>query len=109
MTVPRVHPPLEGEGRERSERDSGHAAEIAETTRMTRMRHGQVGIAEPYGMERPADSGLIPVNLITLSHLSVSAATNCLNSTCERGKAVDPNSENRVLKRGSARPALISL
>src|SRR5262245_54536028 len=56
-----------------------------------------------------AHSGLIPANLITLPHFSVSSAMNLPKSAEELANTVAPRSAIRAFIRGSARPALISL
>src|SRR5215831_13247522 len=54
-------------------------------------------------------SGLIPANLTTLAHFSVSAATKLPKSEGEPAITVPPRSANRALSWESARAALISL
>src|SRR4051812_6430122 len=53
-------------------------------------------------------SGLIPANLITLAHFSVSPATKLPKSAGEPASTVAPPSARRVFSLGSERPALIS-
>src|SRR5262249_1388963 len=53
-------------------------------------------------------SGLIPANLITLPHLSVSSAISLPKSADEPGRSDAPRSVNRVLIVGSASMALIA-
>src|SRR5215470_17149169 len=54
-------------------------------------------------------SGLMPANLITLPHFSVSSAISLPNSAGEPGSTVAPKSAKRALIMGSARPAFTSL
>jgi hypothetical protein len=54
-------------------------------------------------------SGLMPANLITLAHFSVSSAISFSKSAGEPGSVVPPRSASRALILGSARAALISL
>src|SRR5262245_41594884 len=54
-------------------------------------------------------SGLMPANLTTLAHFSVSVATKLPKSEGEPAITVPPRSANRALSWGSARAALISL
>ena len=54
-------------------------------------------------------SGLMPADLITLAHFSVSSAMSLPKSAGEPDNAVPPRSTRRALILGSARPALISL
>src|SRR5262245_49991708 len=58
---------------------------------------------------RAGHSGLMPANLTTLAHFSVSAATKLPKSEGEPAITVPPRSASRALSWGSARPALISL
>jgi hypothetical protein len=53
--------------------------------------------------------GLIPANLTTLPHFSVSSAMSLPKSAGEPGSTVPPRSANRAFIFGSARAALISL
>src|SRR5262245_24579797 len=53
-------------------------------------------------------SGLMPANLITLAHFSVSSAMNFPNSGGVIGIGTPPRSASRALIVGSARPALIA-
>src|SRR5258705_6451932 len=66
---------------------------------------------ERSGMSRrpQRQSGLMPANLITLAHFSVSLAMNLSNSAGDIGKAVAPSSVIRSLILGSVSAALISL
>src|SRR5262249_60425898 len=57
----------------------------------------------------PPQSALMPVNLTTLPHFSVSSAISLPNSAGEPASTVPPRSASRVFILGSARPALISL
>src|SRR6516165_4916463 len=54
-------------------------------------------------------SGLMPANLITLAHFSVSSAMNFPNSGGVIGIGTPPRSASRALSLGSVRTALISL
>src|SRR5262245_35175723 len=54
-------------------------------------------------------SALIPANLITLAHFSVSSAICWANCADEVANTVTPTSTSRAAILGSARPALISL
>src|SRR6516162_606690 len=54
-------------------------------------------------------SALMPANLTTLRHLSVSSAMNFPKSAGEPASAVPPRSASRAFILGSARAALISL
>jgi hypothetical protein len=56
----------------------------------------------------PDHSGLMPANLITLAHFSVSATMSLPKSAGEPGFGTLPNAAYRDLTSGSARPALIS-
>ena len=58
---------------------------------------------------RTRHSGLMPANLITLPHFSVSSAMSLPKSAGEPASTVPPRSASRALILGSARPALISL
>src|SRR5205085_6055809 len=51
-------------------------------------------------------SGLMPADLITLAHFSVSSAMNLPNSAGDSAKGVPPKSAIRSFNLGSARPAL---
>src|SRR5262245_50093876 len=53
--------------------------------------------------DRP-QSALIPVNLTTLPHFSVSSAISLPKSTGEPASTVPPRSASRVFMLGSARP-----
>src|SRR5262249_58077875 len=57
----------------------------------------------------PPQSALMPANLITFAHFSVSSAMNLPKSAGEPTSDVLPRSASRALMLGSARPALISL
>src|SRR5262249_57150347 len=57
----------------------------------------------------PDHSALMPANLITFPHFSVSAAMKFVNSAGELANTRDPKSEIRPLIFGSASAALISL
>src|SRR5262249_11195244 len=54
-------------------------------------------------------SALMPANLTTLPHFSVSSAMSFPKSAGESATTARPRSESRALILGSARPALISL
>jgi hypothetical protein len=54
-------------------------------------------------------SGLMPANLITLAHFSISSATSLPKSVGEPVSTVPPRSAIRAFMLGSARAALISL
>src|SRR5215510_14981529 len=58
---------------------------------------------------RRVHSGLMPANLTTLAHFSVSAATKLPKSEGEPAITVPPRSASRALSWGSVRAALISL
>src|SRR5262245_66402307 len=68
-------------------------------------RNGSYGISAP----SPPQSALMPVNLTTLPHFSVSSAISLPKSAGEPASTVPPRSANRVFMLRSARPALISL
>src|SRR5215471_4281624 len=57
----------------------------------------------------PGHSGLMPADLITLPHFSVSSAISLAKSAGEPGRTVAPRSASRAVILGSARAALISL
>src|SRR5262245_24207368 len=69
-------------------------------------RNGRYGTS---GRSRTDHSGLMPADLITLAHFSVSAAISLPKSAGEPGSTVPPPSARRLLSSGSERPALISL
>src|SRR4051795_8522363 len=54
-------------------------------------------------------SGLMPANLTTLAHFSVSSAMNLPKSAAGSASTVPPNPARRALSLGSARAASISL
>src|SRR5262245_47300317 len=62
-----------------------------------------------YRHETLDHSGVIPANLITLPHFSVSSAINLAKSAGEPARPVPPRSASLVLILGSARAALTSL
>src|SRR5262249_24383128 len=66
---------------------------------------GAAGMSAP----SPPQSALMPANLITLAHFSVSAAMSLPQSVGESASGVPPKSASRALSLESARPALISL
>src|SRR5947209_5547966 len=57
----------------------------------------------------PNQSALMPADLITLAHFSVSPAMSLPKSAGEPGSTVPPRSASRAFILGSARAALISL
>ena len=73
--------------------------------RVCLMRHGLVVRVSPY---REHYSGLMPANLITLAHFSVSSPMNLPKSAGKPASTVPPPSTRCVLRLGSERPALIS-
>src|SRR6266853_818421 len=76
---------------------------------MTQSSHSQIGI---YGTSigYPDQSALMPANLMTLAHFSVSSAMNLPKSAGVPASAVALRSAaNRALIPGLAKPALISL
>src|SRR5262249_28062669 len=72
----------------------------------THSRNGRYGI---FGRDRADHSALMPPNLITLAHFSVSSTISLAKSAAEPASAVPPSSARRALIVGSARAALISL
>src|SRR6516164_11751345 len=68
--------------------------------------NGRYGI---FGRGRADHSALMPANLTTLAHFSVSAATKLPKSEGEPAITVPPRSASRALSWGSATAALISL
>src|SRR5262249_33678340 len=58
---------------------------------------------------REGHSGLMPANLITLPHLSVSSAMKVPNWAGDPGNGAAPKSASRALNLGSANAVLISL
>src|SRR5262249_42019210 len=68
-------------------------------------RKGSYGFSAP----SPPQSALMPVNLTTLPHFSVSSAISLLKSAREPSSTVPPRSASRAFMLGSARAALISL
>src|SRR5215472_1640167 len=72
---------------------------------------GAVRITEDYGTSAvTADqSALMPANLITLAHFSVSSAISLPKSAGVPGRTAPPKSASRAFILGLARPALISL
>src|SRR5262249_6377283 len=68
--------------------------------------NGRYGI---FRRGRADHSDLMPANLITFPHFSVSAAMKFVNSAGELANTADPKSEIRALIFGSARATLISL
>src|SRR5262249_52739665 len=57
----------------------------------------------------PPQSALMPANLITLAHFSVSSAISFPNSAGDPGSATPPRSAGRAVILGSSRGALTSL
>src|SRR5262245_25799575 len=78
-------------------------------TRTLRAGWAARDFAEREVMEYPTHSGLMPANLITLAHFSVSAAMKFANSAGELANTGEPKSAIRALIFGSARATLISL
>jgi len=79
---------------------------------MSRAPAGCEFATERYGMSGIRfwnHSGLMPANLITFPHFSVSSAISLPNSAGEPGSTVAPKSAKRALIIGSARPAFTSL
>jgi len=64
---------------------------------------------EPVVPRLPRQSALMPANLTTLPHFSVSSAMSLPKSADEPGSAVAPHSASRAFVLGSARAALISV
>src|SRR5262244_3817528 len=80
-----------------------------ELTRSARSRHfRRTGVTEHPRWDCSRYSGLMPANLITLAHFSVSATMSLPKSAGEPGFGTLPNAAYRDLTSGSARPALIS-
>src|SRR5262245_2969770 len=101
-----AHPVLTARGLSRSH--AGPAAVPPEPTRC----HCGIGVdfAERQLWNIGAvHSGLMPANLITLAHFSVSFAMNFPKSAGVIGIGTPPRSASRALILGSARPALNSL
>src|SRR5262249_16936473 len=71
---------------------------------------GAVRITGRYGMFAPSppQSALMPANLLTLPHFSVSPAMRRTKSPELIGIGSVPNSMSRGINLGSARPALIA-
>src|SRR5262249_15338759 len=69
-------------------------------------RNGRYGI---FGRDRADHSALMPADLITLRHFSVSSAMSLPKSAGEPASAVPPRSASRAFMLGSARAALTSL
>src|SRR5262245_36609103 len=65
------------------------------------------GILEALALSTP-QSALMPANLITLPHFSVSSASSVPKSAGEPGSTAPPTSANNPFILGSARAALIS-
>src|SRR5262249_31099066 len=61
------------------------------------------------GRQQPHHSALMPANLITLPHFSVSSAMSLLKSAGEQAIAVPPRSAIRALILGFTSAALISM
>src|SRR5215472_12127028 len=62
-----------------------------------------------YGTSTWDQSALMPTDLITLAHFSVSSAMSLPKSAGETTSGVTPKTASRAFILGSARPALISL
>src|SRR5262249_19200414 len=62
-----------------------------------------------FGRNRADHSALIPTDLITLAHFSVSSAMSSPKSAGESASTVPPRSVSLAFILDSARPALISL
>ena len=63
----------------------------------------------PNGSASSTYSGLMPANLTTFAHFSISSAMSLPKSAGEPASAVAPRSASRAFTLGSARPAFISL
>src|SRR5215472_16312619 len=68
-------------------------------------RNGRYGI---FGRDRADHSALMPANLITLAHFSVSSAMSLPKSAGEPASTVPPRSARRAFIVGSSRATLIS-
>src|SRR5262249_21908674 len=100
-------PPVRGVGRARPTGRSSVPSEACRGTGHPRFRRtGDYGI---FGRDRADHSGLMPADLITLPHFSVSSATNCPNWTGVIGIGTPPSSAKRPITLGSVSTALISL
>src|SRR5262249_4725043 len=73
------------------------------------LQHPALHRTGDYGTSRRDHSGLMPANLITLAHFSVSSAMNFPNSGGVIRIGTPPRSASRALSFGSVRTALISL
>src|SRR5262249_32460175 len=82
-----------------------HRCNHSITSSTRHSRNGSYGMSAP----SPPQSALMPVNLTTLPHFSVSSAISLPKSAGEPARTVPPRSASRVFMLGSARPALISL
>src|SRR4029453_4196321 len=69
----------------------------------------QRNVMEYSAGDRADHSALMPADLITLAHFSVSSAMSLPKSAGVPGRTVPPRAASRALILGSARPALISL
>src|SRR5262245_26022094 len=69
----------------------------------------QIGRLWNFGARLPRQSGVMPADVITLAHFSVSSAMNLPKSAGDPARTVPPCSAIRALIVRSARPALISL
>src|SRR5262245_46160171 len=79
-------------------------------TRMTQRRQGRsFAYRDLWNVQfLICHSALIPADLITLAHFSVSLAISLPNSVGEPESTVPPRPVNRALKLGSSSPALTS-
>src|SRR6478752_5331325 len=77
--------------------------------RISAFSHSQDPDRTPTGMSDGDHSGLMPANLISLAHFSVSSAMNFPNSAGEPANTLHPRSARRPFIVGSERAALISL
>src|SRR5262249_10374179 len=84
---------------------SARASTVGGTKRLARKesRNGY------YGTSTWDQSALMPTDLITLAHFSVSSAMSLPKSAGETTSGVTPKTASRAFILGSARPALISL
>src|SRR5580704_3884915 len=89
---------------------SGRRATIANRSLMIRSGHRPRQLRLTENMECLADhSGLMPADLITLAHFSVSSTMSLPKSAGEPESTVPPKSASRAFILGSATTALISL
>src|SRR5580700_1322331 len=71
--------------------------------------YGMLGLWNVGAADDRPQSGLMPANLITLAHFSVSAVMNFWHSAGVMGIGMMPRSANRALSLGSVRTALTSV